>query len=193
MLITVFVGSIVGGVAGFVGGATDTVLMRLTDIFLAFPIFALLITVVSIYGSSVSLLILFLGLTAWPLTARTVRAEVLSLKNREFIEAARVSGATNARILLFHILPNVVAVIVVAATLRVASVILVEAGLSYFGLGVPPPTATWGNMVADGKLYLETAWWITTFPGLLVVITVFAYNLLGEGLRDALDPRRWRR
>jgi peptide/nickel transport system permease protein len=193
MLITVIVGSVVGGVAGYAGGAVDGLLMRLTDIFLAFPLFVLLITVVAIYGSSIFLMILFLGLTAWPLTARTVRAEVLSLKKREFVEAARVCGASNVRILLFHILPNVVAVIVVAATLRVAAVILIEAGLSYFGLGVPPPTPTWGNMVADGRLYLDTAWWITTFPGVLVVITVFAYNLLGEGLRDQLDPRRWRR
>lgn len=193
MLITVVVGTIVGGVAGFLGGAADDLLMRFTDVVLAFPLFILLITVVAIYGSSVSLLILFMGLTAWPLTARTVRAEVLSLKKRDFVEAARVSGASNARILLVHILPNVVAVIVVAATLRVASVILIEAGLSYFGLGVPPTTPTWGNMVADGRLFLETAWWITTFPGLLIVITVFAYNLLGEGLRDQLDPRRWRR
>jgi peptide/nickel transport system permease protein len=193
MLITIVVGTVVGGVAGYLGGNVDNALMRLTDVFLAFPIFILLITVVAIYGSSVTLLILFMGLTAWPLTARTVRAEVLSLKKRDFVEAARVCGASNARILLAHVLPNVVAVIVVAATLRVASVILIEAGLSYFGLGVPPTTPTWGNMVADGRLFLETAWWITTFPGLLVVVTVFAYNLLGEGLRDQLDPRRWRR
>jgi peptide/nickel transport system permease protein len=190
MLITVVVGTVVGLVAGFRGGAVDNVLMRATDVFLAFPVFILLITIVAIYGSGIGLLILFLGLTAWPLTARTVRAETLSLKGRDFVEAARVCGASTARIILVHLLPNVAAVIVVAATLRVASVILIEAGLSYFGLGVPPPTPTWGNMVADGRLYLETAWWITTFPGLLVVFTVFAYNLLGEGLRDQLDPRR---
>lgn len=190
MLITVGVGATVGMFAGFRGGAVDNVLMRLTDVFLAFPVFILLITVISIYGSSVALLILFLGLSAWPLTARTVRAEVLSLKGRDFVEAARVSGATTGRILLHHLLPNVASVLVVAATLRVATVILIEAGLSYFGLGVSPPTPTWGNMVADGRLFLDTAWWITTFPGALVVITVFAYNLLGDGLRDELDPRR---
>jgi ABC-type dipeptide/oligopeptide/nickel transport system permease subunit len=190
MLITVGLGSLVGLLAGFRGGIVDNVLMRVTDVFLAFPVFILLITVISIYGSSVTLLILFLGLSAWPLTARTVRAEVLSLKSRDYIEAARVSGATSARILLHHLLPNVASVLVVAATLRVATVILIETGLSYFGLGVSPPTPTWGNMVADGRLYLERAWWITTFPGALVVITVFAYNLLGDGLRDELDPRR---
>jgi peptide/nickel transport system permease protein len=190
MLITVSVGATVGMLAGYRGGAVDNFLMRLTDVFLAFPIFILLITVISIYGSSIKLLILFLGLSAWPLTARTVRAEVLSLKSRDFIEAARVSGASTARVLWRHLLPNVASVLVVAATLRVATVILVEAGLSYFGLGVSPPTPTWGNMVADGRLFLDTAWWITTFPGVLVVITVFAYNLLGDGLRDELDPRR---
>jgi peptide/nickel transport system permease protein len=193
MLITVAVGTLIGLVAGFAGGTVDDVLMRITDVFLAFPIFILLITVVAMFGSSISLLILFLGLTAWPLTARTVRAEVLSLKRRDFIEAARVSGASTVRILLHHLLPNVAPVIVVAATLRVATVILIETSLSYFGLGVPPPTPTWGNMVADGRLFLDSAWWITTFPGVLIVITVFAYNLLGEGLRDQLDPRRWRR
>jgi peptide/nickel transport system permease protein len=190
MLITVGVGAVVGMLAGFRGGAVDNLLMRLTDVFLAFPVFILLITVISIYGSSIKLLILFLGLSAWPLTARTVRAEVLSLKSRDFVEAARVSGATTGRILLHHLLPNVASVLMVAATLRVATVILIEAGLSYFGLGVSPPTPTWGNMVADGRLYLDSAWWITTFPGALVVITVFAYNLLGDGLRDVLDPRR---
>lgn len=192
MLITVLVGSLVGLVSGFLGGRTDNVLMRITDVMLAFPVFILLITVISIYGNSIGLLILFLGLSAWPLTARTVRAEVLSLRQRDYIEAAQVSGAHAGRIILRHLLPNVMSVIVVAATLRVASVILIEAGLSYFGLGVAPPTPTWGNMVADGRLYLDSAWWITTLPGLLVVLTVFAYNLLGEGLRDSLDPRRAR-
>lgn len=190
MLLTISLGTVVGAISGYVGGFIDNVLMRITDLFLAFPVFILLITVVAIFGSSIRLLILFLGLTAWPVTARTVRAEVLSYKRRDFIDAARVEGATSARILLVHLLPNVVSVIVVAATLRVAAVILVEAGLSYFGLGVAPPDATWGNMVADGRLYLAKAWWITTFPGALIVVTVFAYNLLGEGLRDELDPRR---
>ncbi len=190
MLLTILLGSVVGLISGYRGGFVDNLLMRITDLFLAFPVFILLITVVAIFGSSVRLLILFLGLTAWPVTARTVRAEVMSYKRRDFVDAARVGGATSTRILLVHLLPNIVSVIVVAATLRVASVILVEAGLSYFGLGIAPPDATWGNMVADGRLFLARAWWITTFPGALIVITVFAYNLLGEGLRDELDPRR---
>jgi peptide/nickel transport system permease protein len=190
MSITVIVGTLVGLTSGFVGGAIDNVVMRLTDVFLAFPIFILLITVVAIYGSSIPLLIAFLGLAAWPQTARVVRAEVLSLREREFIQAAHVTGATHMRIMLVHLLPNVVPVLVVAATLRIATVILVEASLSYFGLGVSPPTPTWGNMAADGRLFLDSAWWITTFPGALVVLTVLAYNLLGDGLRDTFDPRR---
>jgi peptide/nickel transport system permease protein len=190
MTITVTIGTLVGLTSGFAGGVVDNIVMRLTDVFLAFPIFILLITVVAIYGSSIPLLIAFLGLAAWPQTARTVRAEVLSLREREFIQAAQVTGSTSVRIMLVHLLPNVVPVLVVAATLRVATVILVEASLSYFGLGVSPPTPTWGNMVADGRLYLDSAWWITTFPGALVVVTVLAYNLLGDGLRDIFDPRR---
>lgn len=190
MLITITVGAALGLMAGFLGGKLDMILMRLTDMLMAFPIFILLITIVAIYGSSLSLLILFLGLTAWPLTARTIRAEVLSLKHRDFVDAARINGASTAHILWFHLLPNVISVIMVAATLRVATVILVESSLSYFGLGVTPPRPTWGNMASEGRLFLETAWWITTFPGLLIVATVLAYNLLGDGLRDELDPRR---
>jgi peptide/nickel transport system permease protein len=193
MLITVIVGAAFGLLAGYLGGIVDEALMRLTDVFLAFPVFMLLVTVISIYGSGIPLLILFLGLTAWPVTARTVRAEILSLRRRDFVEAARVSGASAPWILRRHLLPNVTSVIVVSGTLRVASVILIEAALSYFGLGVPPTTPTWGNMIADGRLYLGTAWWISAFPGVVIMITVLAYNLLGEGLRDQLDPHRRRR
>jgi peptide/nickel transport system permease protein len=188
--ITVVVGTLVGMVAGYFGGWADQVLMRTVDVFLSFPVFILLITIVAIYGASVWLLIVFLGLVSWPETARVVRADVLSLARREFALAARVIGADHMHVMLRHLLPNVVPVLVVAATLRVAVVILVEAGLSYFGLGVPPPAPSWGNMVSDGKLLMGTAWWITTFPGALVVISVLAYNLLGDGLRDVLDPRR---
>lgn len=190
MLITIVLGTTLGLLSGFLGGKVDTVIMRFTDMLMAFPIFILLITIVAIYGSGVGLLILFLGLTAWPMTARTIRAEVFSLRRRDFVDAARASGATTARILWFHILPGVMPVIIVTATLRVATVILVESGLSYFGLGVTPPTPTWGNMAAEGRLYLDTAWWITTFPGILIVVTVLAYNILGDGLRDELDPRK---
>jgi peptide/nickel transport system permease protein len=189
-LVSIVIGAQVGLVAGWFGGWIDNLLMRIADVFLAFPIFILLITVVAIYGSSIWLLILFLGLAAWPQTSRLARAEVLSLSKREFVLAARVSGASNRRILFLHILPQLIPLLMVAATLRVAVVILVEAALSYFGLGVPPPTPTWGNMVADGRVYLATAWWITTFPGLLIVATVLTYNVLGDGLRAVVDPPR---
>lgn len=189
-LVSIVLGTQVGLVAGWFGGWLDNFLMRAADVFLAFPIFILLITVVAIYGSSILLLIIFLGLAAWPETARLARAEVLSLGKREFVVAARVSGARDLRILFVHILPHLIPLLMVAATLRVAIVILIEAALSYFGLGVTPPTPSWGNMVADGRTYLATAWWITTFPGLLIVATVLLYNLLGDGLRGTLDPPR---
>lgn len=188
--ITIVVGSLIGMTAGYAGGWIDNVLMRAADVFIAIPAFLLLITVLTIYGSSLILLLVFLGLIAWPGTARLVRSEVLSLRSRDFVTAALVVGATGPRIVLRHLLPNVVPVIVVAATLRVGTLILLEAALSFFGLGVQPPTATWGNMVSDGRGLLDTAWWITTLPGCLIVVTVLAINFIGDGLRDALDPRR---
>jgi peptide/nickel transport system permease protein len=189
MGVSVVVGLLVGGVAGFVGGRTDGALMRLTEAVITFPTFFLLITLVAVFGASIPLLILTIGLTSWPVTARVVRAEVLSLREREFMQAASALGAGAFRLMARHVLPNVVPVIIVAATLRVAYVILVEAGLSYLGVGVPPPTASWGSMVADGREYLFRAWWVSFFPGLFIFATVMAYNLVGDGLRDALDPR----
>jgi peptide/nickel transport system permease protein len=153
-----------------------------------FPTFFLLITLVAVFGARLSLLVLAIGLTSWPITARVVRAECLTLREREFVQAARALGAGGLRIMARHLLPNVMPVIIVAATLRVAYVILVEAGLSYLGVGVPPPTASWGSMVADGREYLFRAWWISFFPGLFIFLTVMTYNLVGDGLRDALDP-----
>ena len=188
--ITIVVGSLIGMTAGYAGGWIDNVLMRAADVFIAIPAFLLLITVLTIYGSNLILLLIFLGLVAWPGTARLVRSEVLSLRSRDFVTAAQVVGAAGPRIVLRHLLPNVVPVIVVAATLRVGTLILLEASLSFFGLGVQPPTATWGNMVSDGRGLLDSAWWITTLPGSLIVVTVLAINFIGDGLRDALDPRR---
>jgi peptide/nickel transport system permease protein len=164
--------------------------MRVTETVVTFPTFFLLITLVAVFGARLWLLILAIGLTSWPITARVVRAEFLTLRQREFVDAARALGGGGLRIIVRHILPNVVPVIVVAATLRVAYVILVEAGLSYLGVGVPPPTASWGGMVADGREYLFRAWWISFFPGLFIFLTVTAYNLVGDGLRDAFDPQR---
>lgn len=190
MAVSVLVGVVVGGLAGYHGGRVDGALMRLTEVVITFPTFFLLITLVAVFGASLPLLVLAIGLTSWPITARVVRAEFLSLREREFVLAAAAMGAGSGRVMARHILPNVVPVIIVAATLRVAYVILVEAGLSYLGVGVPPPTASWGSMVADGASHLFRAWWVSFFPGLFIFLTVMAYNLVGDGLRDAFDPRR---
>ncbi len=189
MAVSVLAGVAVGGLAGYHGGRMDGALMRLTELTVTFPTLFLLITLVAVFGASVPLLILAIGLTSWPVTARVVRAEFLTLREREFVQAARALGAGGLRVMLRHILPSVVPVIVVAATLRVAYVILIEAGLSYLGLGVPPPTASWGSMVAEGREYLFRAWWVSFFPGLFVFLTVVSYNLVGDGLRDAFDPK----
>lgn len=189
MAVSVLAGIAVGGLAGYHGGRVDGALMRLTELTVTFPTLFLLITLVAVFGASVPLLILAIGLTSWPVTARVVRAEFLTLREREFVQAARALGASGSRLMLRHILPGVVPVIVVAATLRVAYVILVEAGLSYLGLGVPPPAASWGSMVAEGREYLFRAWWVSFFPGLFVFLTVISYNLVGDGLRDAFDPK----
>jgi peptide/nickel transport system permease protein len=190
VVITIVVGTAIGVAAGYRGGWVDNVLMRFVDVFISIPVFMLLLTIVAIYGSNVPLLIIFIGVSAFPGAARIVRAEVLSLMPREFIAASRVIGSSPVRIMVRHILPNLVPIIVVSATLRVGAAILTEAGLSYFGLGVPPPAPTWGGMVADGRTSLEVAWWVSTFPGLALLVVVIATNLVGDGLRDVFDPRR---
>jgi len=190
VVITIVIGTAIGIAAGYAGGWIDGALMRFVDIFIAIPVFMLLLTIVAIYGSNVLLLITFIGVSAFPGAARIVRAEVLSLKPREFITASRVIGSTPWRIMLRHILPNLLPIIVVSATLRVGAAILTEAGLSYFGLGVPPPAPTWGGMVADGRTSLDVAWWVSTVPGVALLVVVIATNVVGDGLRDVFDPRR---
>lgn len=189
MSISLGVGIVVGALAGFYGGWLDHLLSRLTETVITFPMYFIMIAIVALFGTSFFNLILVIGLTSWPITARVVRAEFLSLKERPFVEAALAAGAGKLRVMARHILPSVVPVIVVAATLRVAYVILAEAGLSYLGFGIQPPTPSWGNMVAEGRTFLRTAWWITLFPGLFIFFSVMAYNLIGDGLRDAFDPR----
>jgi peptide/nickel transport system permease protein len=191
-VITIVIGTAMGITAGYAGGLIEGVLMRFVDVFISIPVFILLLTIVAIYGVNLPLLIAFIGVSGFPGTARIVRAEVLSLMPREFVTASRVIGATPLRIMAVHILPNLVPVIVVSATLRVGAAILTEAGLSYFGLGVPPPAPTWGGMVADGRNTLDMAWWVSTFPGVALLVVVIATNLVGDGLRDVLDPRRAR-
>ena len=187
--LSITLGTLLGAVAGYFGGWVDTGIMRFTDTVLAFPRLILLILIVALFSPSLTLIILVLGLTQWPGTARIVRGEALSLREREFVQAARALGFGRARIIFRHIVPNVLAPVIVAATLGIGNTIVLEAGLSFLGLGVQPPTPSWGSMVAAGRQNLIGAWWVATFPGLTIVLTVLAFNLVGDGLRDALDPR----
>jgi peptide/nickel transport system permease protein len=187
--ISVTLGTLLGAVAGYFGGKVDSLIMRFTDLVLAFPRLILLIMIVALFSPSITVIIVVLGLTQWPNTTRIVRGDVLSLREREFIQAARALGLSGGRIILRHLIPNVLAPVIVTATLGIGNTIVLEAGLSFLGLGVQSPTPSWGNMVADGREVLIGAWWIATFPGLVIVFTVLAFNLVGDGLRDALDPR----
>ena len=188
--ISVTIGTLLGAVAGYLGGWIDTVVMRFVDMVISFPRLVLLIAIVALFDTqSIFLIVAVLGFTQWPGTARIVRGEVLSLREREFVEATRALGFSRRRIILRHVIPNVLAPVIIAATLGIGNVIVLEAGLSFLGLGLEPPTPSWGSMVADGRDLLLNAWWISTFPGLAIVLTVVAFNLVGDGLRDALDPR----
>lgn len=187
--IGLLVGILIGATAGYFGRWIDRVLMRFTDTMLAFPRLVLLILVIALFEPSIWLVITVLGLTGWMGIARIVRGEVLSLKEREFVQAARALGMSDLRIITRHILPGTLAPIIVFATLGIGNTILLEAGLSFLGLGVQPPTPSWGNMISQGRDALINAWWIATFPGLAIVFTVMAFNFLGDGLRDALDPK----
>lgn len=186
---SIVLGTLIGAVAGYAGGKVDALLMRFTDMVLAFPRLVLLILIVALFEPSIAVIIIVLGLTQWPGTTRIVRGDVLSLREREFVQAARALGFSRARIVLRHLIPNVLAPVIVAATLGIGNTIVLEAGLSFLGLGPQPPTPSWGNMVAAGKDTLVGAWWEATFPGLTIVLVVLAFNLVGDGLRDALDPR----
>ncbi|MEX0907674.1 MAG: ABC transporter permease [Gemmatimonadota bacterium] len=187
--LSITIGTLLGAAAGYFGGKVDTIVMRFTDTVLAFPRLILLIMIVALFGPSITMIILVLGLTQWPGTTRIVRGDVLSLREREFIHAAQALGMSRARIMLRHLIPNVMAPVIVAATLGIGNTIVMEAGLSFLGLGVQAPTPTWGSMVAEGRDNLLGAWWVATFPGLIIVLVVLAFNLVGDGLRDALDPR----
>lgn len=187
--ISITLGTLLGAIAGYMGGKVDAAIMRFTDMVLAFPRLVLLIIIIALFSPSIALIIIVLGLTQWPSTARVVRGEVLSLRERDYIHAAQALGMSRTRIILRHLIPNVLAPVIVSATLGLGNTIVLEAGLSFLGLGVQPPTPSWGNMVADGRQNLIGAWWVATFPGLAIVFTVLAFNLVGDGLRDALDPR----
>lgn len=189
--LSVSFGVLVGVVAGYVGGVVDAVLMRLVDAALAIPRLLLIIAVVALWGSvSVTALTILIAGVTWFAVSRLVRAETLTVRDRDYVVAARALGVSPWRIVLRHVLPNVVGPGIVSATLAVGSVILLEAGLSYLGIGVRPPTASWGSIIQDGAERVSDLWWLTVFPGLAIVITVFACNALGDALRDALDPRQ---
>lgn len=183
------VGVCAGVVAGFYGGRVDAIIMRLVDLNLAFPLILLALAIAAILGPSLQNLIIVMALTTWMIYARVVRGLTLSLRERDYVLAARALGATNARLVLWHLLPNLTAPVVVIGTLEVARVILMESALSFLGVGVPPPTPTWGRMLAEGRDYLSVAPWISTSPGLAIMFTVLGINFLGDGLRDLLDPR----
>ncbi len=174
---------------GYFGGRIDDVLMRLADIQLAFPFILLAIAVIGVLGPSLPTIIIVIGVSSWVVYARVVRATVLTLREREFVQAAHALGGNDRRILIFHILPNAFAPWLVVATLDMARVIVIESALSFLGLGVQPPAPTWGGMLADGRVYITTSWWLATFPGLAILVTVLGINLFGDGLRDTLDPR----
>lgn len=187
--ISLVIGVFVGAIAGYYGRWADAVLMRFVDIMLCFPSFFLILTVVALLGPSMLNVMVVIGITSWMGTSRFVRAEFLSLRERDFVQAARALGMKDRRIIFRHILPNSLAPVFVTATLDVATAVLVEAGLSFLGFGVQPPAPSWGNILTEGRTYIFDAWWLTVFPGFAILLTVLSFNLLGEGLRDALDPR----
>ncbi|MBA4397684.1 MAG: peptide ABC transporter permease [Syntrophus sp. (in: bacteria)] len=187
--IAIFLGAILGAVSGYYGRWVDAVIMRFVDVMLCFPTFFLILAVIAILEPSIWNIMIIIGLTGWMGITRLVRADFISLKERDFVLAARVIGASDLRIIFIHILPNAMASILVAATLGVAGAILTESALSFLGIGVQPPTPSWGNILTAGKDNIDIAWWLSLYPGLAILITVLGYNLLGEGIRDSLDPR----
>ena len=182
-------GVLLGALAGYYRGWVEITIMRFTDMMLCFPTFFLILAVIALLEPSIINIMVVIGLTSWMGVARLVRAEFLTLTQREFVLAAQGLGASDTRIIFRHVLPNAMAPVLVTLTLGVAGAILVESGLSFLGLGVQPPDASWGNILNQGKANIEIAWWLSLFPGLAILITVLGYNLLGEGIRDALDPR----
>jgi peptide/nickel transport system permease protein len=188
--IATVIGVILGSIAGFYGGWVDSIIMRTVDIMLSIPTIFLVLAVIAILEPNIINIMIVIGLTSWMEPARLIRAEFISLKEREFVIAARALGAMDVRIIVKHILPNGLSPILVSATMGIGGAVLVESALSFLGLGVQPPTPSWGSLLSSGKDNIEIAWWLSAFPGLAILVTVLGYNLLGEGIRDALDPRQ---
>lgn len=190
MGISLIIGVTIGLVSGYFGGWIDTFLSRIVDALMAFPILVLLIVLAAVLGPSFWMTVMVIGLTVWSTYARVVRADVLSVRERDFVLAARAVGANDQRIILRHILPNILGPVIVLATLSVGSIIILEAALSFLGFGISPPTPSWGNMLADARGYIVTFPHMAYPPGIMIFLTVLAFNLIGDGLRDALDPRQ---
>ena len=189
VLVAVVFGSVYGAVAAYFGGWVDSLLMRTVDVILAFPTFFLMLLLVGVFEASLLVLVLILGFTSWTGTARLIRGEILSLKERNFIEAARAMGLPHPPIILWHLIPNAIAPVMVSAALMVGGMIGAEAGLSFLGIGIRPPTPSWGNMISQGQDAMFIAWWVALFPGALLSLTILSFNLLADGLRDSLDPK----
>ena len=189
VLVAISLGTVYGAMAGYFGGIIDSIFMRIVDVIISFPTFFLMLMLVGIFEADIVFLVLILGLTSWPGTARFIRGELLSLKQREFTEAARAIGLPNRLIIFRHLIPNAMSPILISAALMIGGMIGAEAGLSFLGIGIRPPTPSWGNMVSAGQDALLVAWWVAFFPGTLLAITVLCFNLLADGLRDALDPK----
>ena len=187
--IATLIGIVLGAIAGFYRGWVDTLIMRTVDVMLSIPTFFLILAVIAFLSPSIWNIMIVIGLTSWMGVTRLVRAEFLSLRNREFVLAAQALGAKDFRLIFGHLLPNSLTPIIVSSILGIASAVLVESGLSFLGLGVQAPQASWGNILTDGKEYIQFAWWLSLFPGLAILLTVLGYNLLGDGLRDAYNPR----
>jgi peptide/nickel transport system permease protein len=187
--IATLIGIVLGAIAGFYRGWVDTFIMRTVDVMLSIPTFFLILAVIAFLSPSIWNIMIVIGLTSWMGVTRLVRAEFLSLRNREFVLAAQALGAKDFRLIFSHLLPNSLTPIIVSSILGIASAVLVESGLSFLGLGVQAPQASWGNILTDGKEYIQFAWWLSLFPGLAILLTVLGYNLLGDGLRDAYNPR----
>ena len=189
--IATFIGVILGALSGYYGGWVERIIMRFIDIMLAIPTFFLILAVIAFIGSSIWNIMIVIGLTSWMSVARLVRAEFLSIKEREYVLAAKAVGASDLRIIFRHIMINSMAPVFVSAVLNIAGAVLVESALSFLGIGIQPPTPSWGNILTLGKDNIEIAWWLSVYPGLAILITVLGYNLLGEGIRDSTDPRLW--
>jgi peptide/nickel transport system permease protein len=191
VVISVVIGVLLGLVGGYYGGKTDSLVANLVNVMMAFPFILLALTAVAVMGPSFKNMVIVLGVTGWPIYTRVIRAETAQLKALEFVMAARAIGFTSVRIIAKHILPNVLNTIIVTSSLEVARMILLESILSFLGLGVQPPTPSWGGMLGEGRTYMLTHWWLATFPGIAIFVTTLGINLLGDGLRDVLDPHQY--